>query len=238
MHATLAPEAVRGASVLPHGFTAAEVERLARTAAAGSVGVRLDRGDAYEASWFAIVERLYTSDVAPQPGQLVARGRVALLELLCAETRTHGNSGQHARRLGGPSSTDRGFGLFWDWFAQPTPSPERRIVESLALRQVWRALAPIHRATFAALATHETYPAAAEALGLSRKSFTMRVSRARQEFLALWHEHETPSGPWRRDRRGTARCRQSYWRYGKHGRVVAAERRALAAAHQAEGRAA
>jgi len=56
-------------------------------------------------------------------------------------------------------------------------------------------------ARFAALATFNTYQAAADALGVQYQAFARRIRMARRRFFALWHEGETPSGMWRYDRR-------------------------------------
>jgi len=38
-------------------------------------------------------------------------------------------------------------------------------------------------------------------VGKTRDQYNSQLSYARRVFLALWHEHETPSRPWGHDRR-------------------------------------
>ena len=61
-------------------------------------------------------------------------------------------------------------------------------------------LAPHQAQALLALAEHGDYEAAA-ALGLPYGAFGKRLSAARAAFMTLWHEHETPPGRWRTDKR-------------------------------------
>ncbi len=55
---------------------------------------------------------------------------------------------------------------------------------------------------FLALAAHNDYAKAAEAVGYPYSTFSYLISEARAEFFALWHQGETPSRIWATDRRG------------------------------------
>jgi hypothetical protein len=74
-------------------------------------------------------------------------------------------------------------------------------VDRAALWQIWSQLEERHRVALLALATHEDYQAAADAMGVPYATYVTRVRRARHAFYALWHEGETPSRPWGTDRR-------------------------------------
>jgi hypothetical protein len=71
----------------------------------------------------------------------------------------------------------------------------------MTLAQIWPRLNDMDRQALTALATANSYTAAANMLGLEYQTFANRVRRARTRFLALWHEGETPSRIWRVDRR-------------------------------------
>ena len=62
-------------------------------------------------------------------------------------------------------------------------------------------LAEVERSTLLALAITGDYKQAAALLDMSYHTFHTSLSRARRKFLALWHEGETPSRMWGRDRR-------------------------------------
>jgi hypothetical protein len=47
-----------------------------------------------------------------------------------------------------------------------------------------------------ALAIHGTYDKAAASLGKTHRAFVSQLSRARKQFLQLWHEGEQPSRIW------------------------------------------
>jgi hypothetical protein len=98
-------------------------------------------------------------------------------------------------------ATSTRFERYWRHVAAPDDGPEEKITERLALAQIWPHLRPVHREALAALAAHGDYQRAAQALGLPYATFKSRISTARREFLALWHDGETPSRPWVRDRR-------------------------------------
>ena len=93
------------------------------------------------------------------------------------------------------------FQKYWHLSTRPADGPEERIVERIALTQIWAALSPRLRDAFTALAVHDDYGRAAAAVGKTRDQYNSQLSYARRVFLALWHEHETPSRPWGHDRR-------------------------------------
>jgi hypothetical protein len=51
-----------------------------------------------------------------------------------------------------------------------------------------------------ALAEHDDYALAADALDMKLSGLYAAVSRARRQFLAHWHEEEQPSRPWESDK--------------------------------------
>lgn len=175
---------------LRHGYNLADLEGLTRFAMRRTVGGWTDVEEMHSVAWSAIAEHLYAApaDEPPATSDLVAAGQRALQEFLRLELRHHGRE-QVNRRADGVMPR---FILFWDWTGRPTPSPEARIVEQEALWQILPLLTPGQRDVVHALATHGSYQAAAFALDLTYKAFTVRLHFARRRFFELWLEGETP----------------------------------------------
>jgi DNA-directed RNA polymerase specialized sigma24 family protein len=210
----------RGAGVvLRHGYTFDEIETLARRVARMNAAIGIyDPDDRYEIAFSAIVEKLYTAMTRPGAGYLFKEGRTAVYAAFLTQQRQRGIPFD----LPGRPNQAIQFRKYWDdWAARgSTASPERRVIEPIAVEQILPELPPFLRSTLLALAEHGTYQAAADALGLSIKTFRTYVGRARRRFLVLWHEGETPSKQWRveildrsnlvrmglRHKRDTCRC--------------------------------
>lgn len=186
---TTAPDRIN----LWHGYGLADIDRLARTAAACAFGGRiLDPGDRYDTAWSAIAEALCAAEQAPTPRDLAYTGMVAVNRA--------GRDYRHTRGLGerwGASEGDApNFGRYWNEFRRVTSSPEDAVVDRLAVRQIWPRLSLPARQALYALAVHGDYPKAAASLGKTEKGLSCALARARAEFRALWHEHETPPRMW------------------------------------------
>ncbi|HEX6451610.1 MAG TPA: hypothetical protein VF060_19360 [Trebonia sp.] len=69
-------------------------------------------------------------------------------------------------------------------------------------------LPDVHAQTLLVLAEHGSHEAATAALGIAASTFRRRLREARSAFLVLWHEHEAPSGTWRRDRQAERALRR------------------------------
>jgi hypothetical protein len=182
---------------LRHGYTLAQLNRLAVFAVRrGLFNQSADFNDRLEAAWSAIAEHLYASPTPPSVGEVVNVGWKAIGDWVRRDQQFRGQN--TSDRYAG---TRHNFVRYWWTAAGPTPSPENRIIERVALWEIWAQLRPLDREVLGALAAHEDYGRAAEALGKSRKTFTTQVAQARQEFLRLWHEGEQPSRPWGQDHR-------------------------------------
>ncbi len=180
---------------LRHGYTLDSLTRLAYFAARRKRwhgGTELPVR--FEVAWSAIAEHLYAAEQPPGAGDLIQAGWKAIAEHADARRQFLG------RAHDGPGPW-RGFERYWRHVAAPADGPEDKLIERLALAQIWPCLRPVHREALAALAAHDDYQRAADALGISYATFKSRISTGRREFLALWHEGETPSRPWVRDRR-------------------------------------
>jgi hypothetical protein len=182
---------------LRHDYTLESLNRLVHFAARRALWHRgMEFSERFETTWSAMAECLYTSDEPPSVSELIQAGLNAVRD----------DAESHSRFLG-HNTDDRyagtrpRFEAYWRHVAQPAHSMEDAIIDRLALAQIWPRLRPIHREALAALATHGDYTQAAHALDKSYGNFKSLISSARREFLALWHEGETPSRPWVRDRR-------------------------------------
>lgn len=180
-------------SPVAHGYTVRDLEHLTRTV------LRLDRWytaadgeERYDAVWFGITEHLLTATKPPTRRELLNAGTAASDARVRDDMRTHGRCTQTY----GPMPR---FHAYWNP-ANP-PSPEGRIVERLAVQQIWPLLQPRQQQALTALATTGDYDQAAAALGVTKGTFTVLISAGRRRFYTWWHEHEQPSRQWRTDRR-------------------------------------
>jgi hypothetical protein len=191
------PANIRGNAELRYGYTLSQVSALSVIAVKRQLwNQAADFDERLETAWHAIVEHIYTADERPETRDVIRAGFQAISSEADRTRRFYGQD-THNRYAG----TTGGFERYW-WFAgRPTPGPEDKVTERLALAQIWPRLRPLHRKVLAALAAYDDYELAAKSLGKSRKTFTTQVSQARRAFLALWHEGEAPSRPWGADRR-------------------------------------
>ena len=183
--------------VLRHGYTLSRVSELSLFAVRQQRWHQAaDFDDRLEVAWAAIIEHLYACDQPPSVHEVIRVGWQAIGTHVDKGHRFHGRD-THDRYAG----ITAGFERYWWYAARPAAGPEERVAERVALAQIWPLLRPVHREVLAALAACDDYGLAAQSLGKSRKTFTQHVHRARREFLALWHEGEAPSRPWRQDKR-------------------------------------
>lgn len=179
-----------------HGYTLAD---LAGMASGVVVHNRAwwpagDRADQVAVAWEGIAEHLCAAGGRPSRAELMEAGRRALAREVRDQLRHHG-----ARNDG--TNDGSAFSRYWGWNSGPVPSPEAMVVERLTVGQILGALTPRQVQAFKALAAVEDYVLAAQALGIRPQTFRTLIGRARLEFYALWHEGESPSRPWRQDRR-------------------------------------
>jgi hypothetical protein len=185
--------------LLAHGFTVAQLDHVARKATFASRWLFLPLAERIDIARFAITEHLLTCTETPAFWDLVNLGERAIGAHAEAEGRYRGvYLAQNGKPMGA------GMPRYWRYWlsaAQPTRSPEDPIVEAQALAQIWPRPSRPHQRVLLALAEYDDYTLAAKALGRTHHGFVSTMSTARQQFLRLWHEHETPSRFWGRDRR-------------------------------------
>lgn len=184
---------------LRYGYTIADLQRLARLVAA-TTPTGTGYTDRYAEAYSAIAEHLYASTERPDDHDLVHAGRDAVLTEKRRLLRQHGYAAPTDRAEGGVGTGPR-FVAYWDWAAQPTPSPENKVVDRVAVGQIMPLLMPKELAAVNALAAFGDHQSAAAALGMNYKQFCDNLNRGRRRFLTWWHEGEVPSRPWTSDRR-------------------------------------
>lgn len=183
---------------LKYGYTLAVIQELTSAAVHNErFNTYRDHAERMDIAWSGIVEYLYASEEPPTRRELMLAGMDAINSFFKTEQRHHGI----------PQDRRSDFGVnyekYWETFSRPTPSPEERVVERIALVQVWEALTPTAKAAFTALAAWEDYELAAKAVNRTPRQFYSQVSYSRRLFLELWHDGELPSQPWGHDRRRT-----------------------------------
>jgi hypothetical protein len=169
-----------------------------------------------EVAWHAIIEHIYSAVERPEPGEVIKTGWRAVRNHIQQEKRFHGVDSRNPDAL-----SNKGFARYWS--PAPDTPPDERITENVALAQILPRLLPQHRELLTALAVHEDYGLAAEALGQTRHTYATLIGHARKAFRELWHEGETPSRPWGADRRQRTGDR---WRPSVTYRLVVRRRRA------------
>jgi len=170
---------------LRHGLDLNDLNAAASIAIRISNRMPVDQAERYDIAWCGAAEHLYASLEPVNRRDLVQAACRALDRALDSDKACHGV---------GKGATSRGsaprFAAYWA--PGVTPGTEERVVESLALIQIWPLLPAGQRRALAALAAHGgDLTAAAEALGMARESFHTSVKRGRARFRQLWHEGET-----------------------------------------------
>jgi hypothetical protein len=193
MDDVLPPKPARDVEVR-HGYTLAQVNAVSVWAVMHDRYCSFaDTDERLEVAWHAIAEHLCTAAERPDRRDLILAGWRAISEYVDKDARFRGHS------FAGGGQTRKGFTRYW---TDPDPvGLEERVTDDVALGQIWPRLTQPERDLLAALAEHEDYGLAAEALGLPRHKYATEVGRARRAFRELWHEGETASGPWGADRR-------------------------------------
>lgn len=189
---------------LRHGYTMARLYELTLIAVRCERWYRhRDFHERADIAWSAIAEHLYAAGEPPSRSDLIRAGMLAIGAHYDKDWAQYGIYPKDRY-----AETGVNFERYWAIAARPTPGPEERVVERAALRQIWHELTHGQREALTALAVHDDYGRAADALGKRHSTFNSQISVARQAFLALWHEGERPSRPWGHDRRRDSTVRQ------------------------------
>lgn len=177
-----------GDEPLRFGYTLGDVA-AATTAAlrrCGPMGSGYD--ERYEVAWPGVVEHLYAADTPPTFWELAFAGQDAVRAWLHQEAHAHGVGPRRGRDHNPDMPRAAAY-----WLDMHTvPSPENAVVERLALAQSLADLGPDERAALLATAAHGSARAAAAALGVTTRTFSTMVTRARRQVEASWLAGETP----------------------------------------------
>jgi len=199
---TMKPTA--GNEVVRHGYTIADLHGIARHAVHIAGPMATNWHERYDLAWSGVVEYLFAleEDAAPYRSDLILAGRLALYAEITAERQCYGYyKAKTDGALHGMASSPAFRTYWWDWVTARTPSHETRIVDRMSVSAILPLLKPRHREALVALAVHDDYQQAADAMGIPQATFKSLISRGRKEFRQWWHEGETPSRPWGVDRR-------------------------------------
>lgn len=178
------------------GYTLADLDGIALQALHMDRWSSGDSDERYAAIWHAIAEDLLTAKSRPTRQGLLTVGISASDRHMQDELRHHGR----ARENGNTGNARPHFERYW--YSTPVPSPENGVIEKAALRQVLPLLTSSQYQVLMALALHENYATAAQAIGKTYDTFNSLTLKARRRIYAAWHEGETPpSRPWRKDTR-------------------------------------
>jgi hypothetical protein len=200
---------------LAHGWTLGQIHQLARLAVHTAGSMAGDWRERYETAWMGIVETLYAAPHWPTRHTLVQAGQVAIYRAVDEHLQAYG---YYRRKTDGAvhgAGSSPAWRAYWWELLSPLAyqSPERGVVERVALAQIWPTLTDGQRQAIASLAAHDNdFRSAAAAIGATSTGFRTQVSKARARFLAAWHEGERPSRQWRLSGRayiGGARTRDA-----------------------------
>lgn len=176
--------------IVRHGYTVDDIHTIARQAVfTDKSGLRFLIDERIDAAQFTITVLLHESVRAPTRPELVRAGWHGSTRYIEDEMRHHGvtRGGGHIRGS---------YARYW------TPAADiplaDRVVDRVALYQIWQCLTERDRSAVAALASESSRVLAARSIGLPAAAFASRLKRARKAFLELWHEGETPSPVWAR----------------------------------------
>lgn len=176
-----------------HGYTLSDIHHLTRyVIKADRWNTAADVTDRADAVSFGIVEHLCLAADPPDRNTLLRVGFDASDRHVNQEMRHLGYAWNERGRSTGAAD---GFTRYWT--PAHTPSPEHRVIDRVALSQIWPRLTRREQQAFNALAATGSYDLAAQTLGISTASLRVRICHARRHFLTLWHHGETPSTPWR-----------------------------------------
>lgn len=196
------PAVPSGDVELRHGYTLGTVNRLATGATKRDVWHQsLPFSERLEIAYSAMVEYLYITEERPTANELINAAWKATRRCVEDEWHTHGVS--RANSVYDGAETMPCYQRYWSGHGGNTPSAEERVVERLALWQIWARLGPRQQELLLALAAHRDYGQAASHLNIKHSTFIKSVGAARRDFYRLWYEGEKPPRKWGSERSRT-----------------------------------
>lgn len=179
-----------------HGYTLADLHKVVLWATTHDYVARSDdMEERRDAALFALAEELSTCAERPAKEHLVQVAKKASSQVVNHSMR-HRGIDDRKETFGQPRVEFTRF-----WVHLPGDPLDERVVDAVALNQIWGQLSVGQRSALMALALCDDHAKAAETLGLRTPTYRERLRQARIRFLDLWHEGETPSRVWARDYR-------------------------------------
>lgn len=186
---------------LRHGWTVDAIDGLAWGVATSDRWHRATPLDErHDHARYGILTHLLAAEEPPAEYDLYRAGVAEIDRAVTAERQFFGR--RHRPDENGEFGYIPQAARYW---AHTPQSLEDRVIERLALGQVWPQADRPQQQALAALAACGDYEQAADALGLSRSALTVRLRRGRAAITAAWFEHETPPRRRSNDRRVSSR---------------------------------
>ncbi|MFD4343440.1 hypothetical protein ACFWQ6_00920 [Streptomyces coelicoflavus] len=187
---------------MTHGFTLRDLHAMAAAACRADRSLASDAHTRYDVAWSAIATALSEADEPPARAELVRVGWQAIYN----EVREMRHMFGHRDKDGtNEVASSPRFRQYW---TLPPAYPEDGLIERLALPQILARLTDAERAAVVALAVHDDYQSAADALGIKYSALTARIATARQRFRMHWYAPETAPPVKGTDRRVGSRTQQ------------------------------
>lgn len=161
---------------LRHGYTMADIGRMARMAAASDRALSTDAAAKFDVAWSAIAEHLCKAADPPAWQDLVRVGWQAIYAELAQMRHTFSLVRHEPKHM--PNAVKF-------WFLPPGDAEDEH-VERLAVGQILAVMSEKDREALAALAVHGNYQLAADSLGVHYRAFVQRISLARRVFRRHW----------------------------------------------------
>lgn len=188
-----------------HGYTLRDIHALTRSACAADRTLSADMTTRYDTAWSAIAEHLCSAETPPGWNDLVRIGWQAIYADVRAVNRMYGVDS--TSRSGEVASAPR-FVAYW--LADRAQAVDVGLLERIAVHQILATLPEHQRQAVVALAVHDDYAAAADALGLKYATLTARLRFARQAFRTLWFAPDTAPPAKGTDRRVGSRAQSNH----------------------------
>lgn len=186
---------------MAHGYTLADITGLARAASSiARGGGILTVADRVDVAGHAMVVALLESADPVGTADLVRIGFRAVTAAVGDEFRHHGVD--HHDGAERPS-----YAAFWR--TAPAPTFDEVLIERIAVRQIMPMLTTRQKAVVRHVASFDAWPGnreLAEDFGMHPATYNVTLNDARERFRRWWHEGETPSAMWGRDRAGHRRA--------------------------------
>lgn len=207
-----------------HGYTMNDLHTLTVAACRADRSLVSDAHTRYSVAWSAIATSLAEAATPPDRQDLIRTGWQAIYREVREMRVMFGFKDREGTH--GVATAPR----FVQYWTIPPAMPEEGLIERLAVSQILDTLTTPYRDAIVALAVHDTYQAAADALGITYVAFVARINVARKQLRRLWFSPDTAPPAKGTDRRVgsynkplATHCRRghkftpenTYWRAGR-----------------------